>query len=679
MQGFRSRVRFGVVLVLTALASSYEAAPAAATGPGRWKPIGPPGGSVSSVAAAGDGRTAYAGGPVGVYESEDGGRSWQLASAGAVPGAFAMRSPRAAPATVYAQSFYGLFASFDAARHWRRIDFDFQPYPGVFGFGVSDSNPAVVYFGASSTTSRFNVYGSSDAGATWHAGKGLPVPGDVYSFSLVVDPRQPQVAYLGLGGAAPLANGVFRTIDGGSHWSPAGLNRLDVLLLTVDRVLHKRLYAYARQANRPDGQPRIYTSADGGASWVRLHDNLRGMALGDLVADPLHAGTLYSFEAPGPLPGEGVAGRILKTTDGGTSWSWVQGAGLDQPPNVKSLAADPIRPGVLYAARDVGEHSLAAGLYQSADGGKSWIPSASGIQTQGVAAIALDPQTAGVVYAGLLGPIDGFSGGLVKTVDDGATWTGEGFDGQAVTALVPDLDAPATLYASAASAGSVYRTLDAGGHWDALGQVGALQLAVAGGTVWANGGFEVLKWDPATANWEVFTQIDFPEAFAAVLDGSATTLWLDDNANIETGFEPIFSGQTADSFSTVLEVPGQSTAIVIDPRNPQEVVVTYRQDSSLSLPGGLFLSTDRGSHWQNPVVGSGGPLFTAAIDPFDPLHIAAGGDEGVFETRDGGDTWAAINDGLPSGTVFALQFSRQSPATLYAAIGGGGIYVLTPQ
>ncbi|HZF08054.1 MAG TPA: hypothetical protein VFE33_04615 [Thermoanaerobaculia bacterium] len=674
MQGFRARVRFGAALVLTVLASSYAvaAAPAAATGPGRWKPIGPPGGSVSSVAVAGDGRTAYAGGTAGVYASVDGGRSWQLASAGAVPGAFTVRSPRAAPATVYAQSGYGLFASFDAARHWRRIDLDFQPFPGVYGFGVSDSNSAVVYFGASSPTSRFNVYGSSDAGATWHAGNGLRAPGDVASFNLVVDPRQPRVAYLGLGGAGPFAHGVFRTIDGGSHWSPAGMNGFDVLLLTVDRVLHKHLYAYARQANRPSRQPRIYTSADGGASWVQLQDNLRGVALGDLVADPLHAGTLYSFEAPGP----DVAGRILKTTDGGTSWRVVQGAGLDQPPNVRSLAADPIRPGVLYAARDVGDRSLAAGLYQSADGGKSWIPRASGIQTQGVAAIALDPQTAGVVYAGLLGPIDGSPGGLVKTADDGATWTGEGFDGQAVTALVPDLDAPATLYASA---GLVYRTVDAGGHWDALGQDGGLQLAVVGGTLLVNEGAEVLKWDPATANWEVFTGFDFAETFAAVLDGSATTIWFDDNVYIDSGFEPIMSVQPPDSFSTVLEVPGQSTAIVIDPRNPQEVVVTYRQDSRVPLTGGLFLSTDRGSHWKHPVVGSGGPLFTAAIDPFDPLHIAAGGGEGVFETRDGGDTWAAINDGLPSGTVFALQFSRQSPATLYAAIGGGGIYVLTPQ
>jgi photosystem II stability/assembly factor-like uncharacterized protein len=259
MQGFRARVRFGAGLVLTVVASCYVAAatPAAATGPGRWKPIGPPGGSVSSVAVAGDGRTAYAGGPAGVYESVDGGRSWQLASAGAVPGAFAMRSPRAAPATVYAQSFHGLFASFDAARHWTRIDFDFKPFAGVYGFGISDSSPAAVYFGASSTTSRFNVYGSSDAGATWRAGKGLPVPSEVTSFNLVVDPRQPQVAYLGLGGAGHFAHGVFRTIDGGGHWSPAGLNGLDVLLLTVDRVLHKHLYAYARQANRPDGKPRI--------------------------------------------------------------------------------------------------------------------------------------------------------------------------------------------------------------------------------------------------------------------------------------------------------------------------------------------------------------------------------------------------------------------------------------
>ena len=622
MQGFRARVRFGAALVLTVLASSYAvaAAPAAATGPGRWKPIGPPGGSVSSVAAASDGHTVYAGGTAGVYESVDGGRSWQLA--GAAPGAFTLRSPRAAPATVYAQTPYGLFASFDAARHFRRIDF--QSFFGVYGFGVSDSNPAVVYFGTESATSPFNVYGSSDAGATWHAGNGLRVPGDVASFNLVVDPRQPQVAYLGLGGAGRFAHGVFRTIDGGSHWSPAGLNGLDVLLLTVDRVLHKHLYAYARPANRRDKQPRIYTSADGGTSWVQLQDNLHGVALGDLVADPLHAGTLYSFEGPR----SDVAARIRKTTDGGTYWRVVQGVGLDEPLNVQSLAADPIRPGVLYAGLQGRIDGFGLPRRSGQDGGRR-----GDLDRRGLRGAGGDGSRSR----------SGRSGHVVRIRGNGLPHLGRR---RALGRARPARVRPACVRG-----------------WDRLGERSGRGVQVG----------------PRGGQMAGLPGVNSSETFAAVLDGSATILWNDDNSSIEGGSEPIGRGQPADSFSTVLVVHGQSTAIVIDPRNPQEVVVTYSQDSGVPLTGGLFLSTDRGSHWKNPVVGSGGPLFTAAIDPFDPLHIAAGGGEGVFETRDGGDTWAAINDGLPSGTVLALQFSRQSPATLYAAIRGGGIYVLTPQ
>ena len=157
----------------------------------------------------------------------------------------------------------------------------------------------------------------------------------------------------------------------------------------------------------------------------------------------------------------------------------------------------------------------------------------------------------------------------------------------------------------------------------------------------------------------------------------ATTLWFDDGDSLEsTHAEQILSGQEGGSFPVVLEVPGQSTAIVIDPRNPREIVVTYRLDLN-PFAGGLLLSTNRGRSWKHPVVDPGGGGFhAAAIDPFDPLHVVASGLAGVFETRDAGDTWTAIDDGLPDGGAIALQFTRRSPAKLYAATAGG-VYVLT--
>ena len=49
----------------------------------------------------------------------------------------------------------------------------------------------------------------------------------------------------------------------------------------------------------------------------------------------------------------------------------------------------------------------------------------------------------------------------------------------------------------------------------------------------------------------------------------------------------------------------------------------------------------------------------------------------MFRSNDGGSSFTSISDGLPSADVVSLAISGQSPRTLYAGTGAGGV-VLDP-
>jgi photosystem II stability/assembly factor-like uncharacterized protein len=73
----------------------------------------------------------------------------------------------------------------------------------------------------------------------------------------------------------------------------------------------------------------------------------------------------------------------------------------------------------------------------------------------------------------------------------------------------------------------------------------------------------------------------------------------------------------------------------------------------------------------------GGDIHAFAIDQTIPTTLYAGG-EGVFKSTDGGQTWAAINTGLPnSSQVNALVIDPIHPSTLYAGTNNYGVFKST--
>jgi hypothetical protein len=65
-----------------------------------------------------------------------------------------------------------------------------------------------------------------------------------------------------------------------------------------------------------------------------------------------------------------------------------------------------------------------------------------------------------------------------------------------------------------------------------------------------------------------------------------------------------------------------------------------------------------------------GRVAAVAVDPRDPRHLLAGGG-GVWESRDGGQSWACRTDDLPTAAIGALAFAPGDPAVAYAGTGQG--------
>jgi photosystem II stability/assembly factor-like uncharacterized protein len=90
--------------------------------------------------------------------------------------------------------------------------------------------------------------------------------------------------------------------------------------------------------------------------------------------------------------------------------------------------------------------------------------------------------------------------------------------------------------------------------------------------------------------------------------------------------------------------------------------------------GGVFVSTDGGNTWGNNALTSSS-VYALAINPLTTSVLYAGTDGGVFQSIDGGVTWNAVNNGLPTGVgIYSLAIDPANPSTLYAGTDVAGVF-----
>lgn len=206
---------------------------------------------------------------------------------------------------------------------------------------------------------------SDDGARTWQcSSQGMP---ETATTHILLDSKSPATARVLY--ATGFGRGVFKTTDGGEHWTlrNTGIREKEPLAWRLTLDAHGTLYlVVARRSDDGgmgnDGDGALYQSNDGAEHWTRVNlpEGVNGPH--GLAADPRDPRRLYlAAWARRPLP-QTLGGGIYLSQDAGATWRRV----LDKDQHVYDVTIDPRNPEILYAC------GFEASAWRSVDRGEHW-------------------------------------------------------------------------------------------------------------------------------------------------------------------------------------------------------------------------------------------------------------------------------------------------------------------
>ena len=259
----------------------------------------------------------------------------------------------------------------------------------------------------------------------------------------------------------------------------------------------------------------VWKTTDGGITWKPLTDDQASLAIGAIALDPTNPDTVYVGTGEENFAGDSYYGAgILKSTDGGTSWTNIVGPFLRA--RIGFLAIHPTNGQVLLCTTLIG-------VWRSADGANSWTQVLSGAAGTGV---TFDPTNGNIAYAALGESGANAQKGVYRSTDGGQTWKpimGTGANalpasnlGRIELAIAPST--PTTLYVSLENSRDstllgIYKTTDSGATWNQLTTAPpnfcakqcfydmALRVHPSNPDIVFGGGFQIIRSLDGGATW----------------------------------------------------------------------------------------------------------------------------------------------------------------------------------
>jgi photosystem II stability/assembly factor-like uncharacterized protein len=579
----------------------------------------------------------------------------------------------------------GIWKTVDGGTNWTSI-FDAHPVQSIGALAVAPSDPNVVWAGTGEGKIRSHisigqgVYRSVDAGRTWTL-LGLEQTGRVPR--LVVHPKDPDTAWvcaLGHAYGPQPERGVFRTTDGGKTWAKTlfvdeNTGCSDIAMDPGNpRILFAGMWTLEiRTWGRESGGPGsgLFRSTDGGETWTRL----QGRGLPTRPVGKVAVAIAYSnpnrvyamLETGDGIPWKGQPtdrGQVWRSENGGDTWQVVS---YDR--NAMGRAHYYSRMAVAPDDEDEA-YFLTAGYSKSTDGARTLTvlprPLAPGGDHHD---IWIDPTNANR-------QIVAHDQGLSITVNRGKTWYRQRLKNAQMYHVTVDNEIPYNVLGNKQDEPSYRGPSNSrlqGGFGGNPGIPRAMWHAVCGGeSGWATP-------DPTDSNivWSTASGSGMVGGIVTRMDVSRrqcrnVEVWPDQSNGPADGVRYRFVWDAPFLISphdhNTIYVGSQHVHRTTNGGQSWEVIspdLTLNDRSKMGPSGGLTPD--------NIGVEYAGVVYGIAESPRERGLIWVGTNDGLVQvTRDNGKTWTNVTKNLPGlpewGSVRSIAPSRYDPGTAYLTV-----------
>ena len=587
----------------------------------------------------------------------------------------------------------GVWKTTSAGETWYPVFDSIKDVSSIGSVEVAPSNPNIVYVGTGDkvTGGPYNVgngvYRSDDAGVTW---RHLGLDDSRVIPTMLVDPKNPDVVLVGAEGNLNVKGemrGVYRSTDGGAHWTrtlfiddSTGIQKLARAFDRPEVIFATSIRHYKTPVPRIFGPPpptapaplrsatRLYKSTDEGVTWSEVSGGglpkLNGCEY-VAVAQNTNAARVFVIGNNG----------LFRTDDGGATWRQMdkddERIRNGQGGYNCGIYVDTKNPDIIY--------SVHTSSYKSTDGGNTFTGFKGAPGGDDPQQLWLDPTNSNRMLFGV-------DQGATITLDGGKTWSSwYNQSTEQVYHLSADNSFPYWVYASQQDAGAV--RIRSRGNFGAVtpfdwGAVPAWEWGTIvpdplnPNTVWASGsGLQTIhypteQWAPIgpALNGDLHLRTAFSQPFLfapwnqhevlagfqyvmATTDGGAHWAKLSPDLTWPKGVMPLPD--------TVVRPAGTWPAGAIETMSASTV---GRGTIWVGTNNGLIKVTkDDGKTWDDATIPNlpFGPRALMSI--IDASHTDAGGayvavdlsgagdyTPYLFRTHDFGRTWTRISNGLPT-------------------------------
>lgn len=293
-------------------------------------------------------------------------------------------------------------------------------------------------------------------------------------------------------GTTPNIQEFTKTSNGGTTWTSGTINVGDptLTITNISGVSGTTAWVGALLSTNNDGLGAVYKTADGGVTWTAQQAfSTSGQSYLNFV---------HAFDANNVVAGgdpEGGEYEIYTSSNGGTTWSRVPGANIENP----TAGEYGYNAGYYAVGNNIFFYTNKGRIFKSTDKGLTWsiaftgstysLTDFGGTNVNGDMAWS-DANRGIVIKKNFIGSTP-TAIALYRTTDGGATWSTVTFTGITATSAINDISyVPGTnILVATSSAGGSWKSIDNGSTWTTIDSVQHLSVRCSDVSTCYSGGF----------------------------------------------------------------------------------------------------------------------------------------------------------------------------------------------